>query len=95
MANYRAKGGVEVTDEMIDRWDEDANNGIYHGEAGKLVIKKPLGRPKLCEEPLVPVTFRMPGDEADKLRVVAQRRGISFADLMREVCHRELERQAA
>lgn len=95
MANYRAKGGVEITDEMIDRWDEDAEHGIYHGTAGKLEIRKPLGRPSLYEEPMVPVTFRMPGDEAAELKAAAERRGISFADLMREACRRELDRQPA
>ncbi|MDF7664449.1 hypothetical protein PT282_07240 [Bifidobacterium sp. ESL0763] len=42
MKDYRAKGGVEVTDEMIDRWDRDAGNGIYHGEPGEVDVRKPL-----------------------------------------------------
>lgn len=93
MSGYRAKGGVEVTDEMIDRWDEDADNGVYHGTPGELIVNKPLGRPPLYEEPMVPVTFRLPGSDADALRDVAERRGVSFADILREACHRELEHQ--
>ena len=45
MASYRAKGGIEIADEMIDQWDEEAYNGIYHGEADKVEIRKSLGRP--------------------------------------------------
>ena len=54
MANYRAKGGIEITDEMINQWDEDAEQGIYHGTAGKLDIKKPLSRPTLHKEMTAP-----------------------------------------
>lgn len=93
MADFRARGGIEVTDEMIDRWDDDADKGIYHGKAGKLIVRKPLGRPPLHEEAMVPVTFRLPGKEADALHAAAERRGVSFADLIREACRRELEDQ--
>lgn len=95
MTSYKAKGGIEVTDNMIDQWDEDANNGVFHGKPGTLVINKPLGRPPLYEEPMVPITFRMPANDVDALREIAKHRGITFADIMREACHRELERQSA
>ena len=49
MDSFRAEGGVVVTDEMIDRWDEDACRGIFHGEPGLLVIRKPLEPPNAVE----------------------------------------------
>lgn len=49
MVNFRGEGGVDVTDEMLDKWESDAEKGIYHWKAGNLHIKKPLGRPPLYE----------------------------------------------
>lgn len=94
MAGYRAQGGVEVTDAMIDQWDAEADAGIYHGTPGELIINKPLGRPSLYGEAMVPVTFRLPADDAAALRAAAKRRGVSFADIMREACRRELREMA-
>ena len=93
MTSYKAEGGIEVTDEMIDKWDEDANNGIFHGEPGPLEIKKPLGRPTIYEEAMVPVTFRIPEHDVIALKTVAKERGMQFSDLLREACHRELDYQ--
>jgi hypothetical protein len=94
MEDYKAKGGVEITNDMIDQWDEDAEKGIYHGTPGEFAVHKSFGRLPLYEKPMVPVTFRMSDSEANALRAIASKRGVSFADIMREACHRELGRSA-
>lgn len=31
-----AKGGIVVDDELVDRWDDDAQRGHFHGKGGKV-----------------------------------------------------------
>ena len=72
MANFRGEGGVDVTDEMLDKWESDAEKGIYHGKAGNLRIKKPLGRPPIYKEAMLPITFRISAEDAEDWRCCAR-----------------------
>lgn len=53
------KTRTAITDDIIERWAEDAEQGIYHGEAGELTINKAIGRPALYEEAMIPITIRI------------------------------------
>lgn len=86
MANFRGESGVDVTDEMLDKWESDAKKGIYHGKAGNLHIKKPLGRPPLYEEAMLPITFRVSAEDAAALKASADKQGVKVGDVVREAC---------
>ncbi|MCI1212281.1 MULTISPECIES: hypothetical protein [Bifidobacterium] len=47
MEDYKAKGGIEIINDMIDQRDENAKKGMYHGTLGELDVHKSLGRPPL------------------------------------------------
>ena len=34
-----AKGGIVVDDELVDRWDDDAQRGHFHGKGGKVTSR--------------------------------------------------------
>lgn len=52
-----------VTEEQLDAWEEDAANGVFHGEARKIVV----GRPKLTDEPLRAITVTLPSSMVDSI----------------------------
>ena len=82
---YKAEGGVDVTDDMVDRWDEDADRGVYHGVPGEVVVRKPLGRPRKYAAPMSAVTLRVPTDDLQQATLLAKRQGSSRSEQLREL----------
>ena len=82
---YKAEGGVDVTDDMVDRWDEDADQGVYHGEPGDVIIRKSLGRPRKYAAPMSAVTLRVPAEDLEQATLLAKRQGVSRSEQLREL----------
>ena len=52
-----------VTEAQLDAWEEDAAQGVFHGEPRKIVV----GRPKLTDEPLRAITVTLPSSMVDSI----------------------------
>ena len=63
---YTTKSGYKLTEDMIEELAESAARGDYPGRPGKVVVA-PQGRPKLCDEELVTVAFKIPRSVRDLL----------------------------
>ena len=56
MTRYTTDNGTVITDAMVERWAEDAEQGFAHS-----TVTPVTGRPwETCTEPMKPRTVRMP-----------------------------------
>lgn len=81
--SFVAKGGRVVTDDMLDKWADDADNGEFGGRPGA-VYSGPVV--PVAQADAVSRTFSL---SADMLDAVAKRRGVSADDIMRHALVRE------
>ena len=63
---YKTKSGFVLTEDMIEELAAQAERGEYPGEPGRVVVAPP-GRPRLSEEELVTVAFKVPRSYRDRL----------------------------
>lgn len=63
---YTTKSGYTFTEDMIEALAEAAARGDYPGEPGKVIVA-PQGRPKLYDEDLVTIAFKVPRSVRDLL----------------------------
>lgn len=63
---YRTKSGFVLTEDMIEELASQAERGEYPGKPGRIVVAPP-GRPKLCDEELVTVAFKVPRSYRDRM----------------------------
>ena len=76
---YRSENGTVVTDEMLDRMAEEYENGTWSGH-GKVV----QGRPRIYDEDMETVSFRIPKSRVAAIEAVAKKRGESKSEFFRE-----------
>lgn len=78
---YTLTTGKKLTDEDIER----INNAIEHGNLS--CLGKPgeisVGRPKLSNEPLVTMTFKIPKSDAKRIQDATKAQGTSRSDFLR------------
>lgn len=67
-----------------ERMSQDAERGILHGRPRGDVIRG-QGRPRLSDEDLVPITFKVPLSKRAAVDAMAASRGESRSDLMRDI----------
>ena len=79
--SFVAKGGRVVTDDMLDKWADDADNGEFGGRPGAVV--------PVAQADAVSRTFSLSADMSAMLDAVAKRRGVSADDIMRHALVRE------
>jgi hypothetical protein len=89
--DHKGENGEIITDEMLEKWGQDAERGIYHGTPGKLITRKQFGRPKIYDEPMVSVSVRLPASEVEQAKRAAQREGVPFPTFVRKVFKEGLE----
>lgn len=63
---YKTKSGFVLTEDMIEELAAQAERGEYSGKPGRVVVAPP-GRPRLSEEELVTVAFKVPRSYRDRL----------------------------
>ena len=93
MSVYRTKNGARLTDEDIEHLAEAAERGDYPGVPGAFVVAPP-GRPRISEEELVTIAFKVPRSRREALDREAKACGRTRSQLIREVLERALARTA-
>ena len=78
-----ARDGTVLTDELAKEYEA----GTWEGPLGEVV----MGRPRLFDEELETVSFRLPKSRVDALEAAAKHRGETKSDLFREAVDRFLE----
>lgn len=71
--------GVEITEELLDEWADAYERGEWSD--GKTLI---LGRPRLADEEVRPVTFKLPLSKIAALDLKASQRGGTRSEALRE-----------
>ena len=80
---YRLKDGSVLTDEMIEALAEDIEKNGLPGKPGKYLIGPP-GRPRLSDEDLVTVAFKVPRSKREEMDEVAARRDQTRSEFLRD-----------
>lgn len=93
MSVYRTKNGARLTDEDIEHLAEAAERGDYPGVPGAFVVAPP-GCPRISEEELVTIAFKVPRSRREALDREAKACGRTRSQLIREVLERALARTA-
>ena len=82
---FEADNGTVLTDEMLDKRAEEYEDGTWsgHGEVA-------MGRPRLYDEDMGTVSFRLPCSRIRAVEAAAKRQGESKSDIFRRALDREL-----
>lgn len=84
MGQNELEGMFGVTGDQIAEWDAMAERGILPGEASGKVVRGP-GRPQMCGEDLVSVTFRVPRSQRDAIDRRARSLNESRSEFLRRM----------
>ncbi len=82
---FKDRSGEVITDERFDAMAEEYEAGTWGG-IGEIT----MGRPKLYDEDLETVSFRLPKSRIAAVEAVAKRRGESKSDFYRKAVDRAL-----
>ncbi len=83
MEEYVTKSGATLTDDDFERMAEEAERGEYPGVVGTWLIR-PQGRPRISEEELVTIAFKVPRSERDELDRRAASLSLTRSQFMRD-----------
>lgn len=89
MSTYTTKSGAVLTDEDFERMADEAQRGEYPGEPGAWIVR-PQGRPSICEEELVTVSFKVPRSQKEAIDRAAKGRGETRSQFMRSALEQAL-----
>lgn len=82
---FEADNGTILTDEMLDERAEEYEKGTWSGHDEVV-----MGRPKLYDEDMGTVSFRLPCSRIRAVEAAAKRQGESKSDFFRRAIDREL-----
>ena len=85
---FIAEGGIEVTDEMLDRLAKPWENGEVPGVAAGFVASP--GRPRISEEETQIVALRLPASIVKAVDLKAQQYGETRSQRIREAVMADL-----
>ena len=88
MSTYKTKSGATLTDDEIERLGEAAEQGEHPGTPGEFIVSP--GRPRLSDEDLVTIAFKVPRSHRDALDRRAEAQGETRSQFMREALERAL-----
>ena len=86
---YTTKSGFTLTEEMIEELAEAAARGDYPGKPGKIIVA-PKGRPRLYDEELVTIAFKVPRSIRDRLDESAAKKNESRSQFLRDTLEKAL-----
>lgn len=77
-----------VTDEQLDAWEEDAAQGIFHGEPrGEVVV----GRPLMFGQEMRQVGFKEPMRKIEAIDLRAKQLEMTRSDYLRHLVDEDLK----
>jgi hypothetical protein len=82
---FETDGGIVIADETFDNMAEEYEKGAWTG-GGEVTA----GRPRLYDEDMETVSFRLPKSRIRAIDAVAKRTGTSKSDFFREAIDRAL-----
>ena len=80
---YKPKDGTVITDAMIEELGEAVERDGLPGKPGKFLVGSP-GRPRISDEDLVTVAFKVPASKRDQLDRAAKARGQKRSEFLRD-----------
>ena len=82
---HKTRSGVELTDDMLDSMAREYEEGTWsgHGEISP-------GRPRLYDEDMETVSFRLPRSRIEAIEALAKRTGESKSAFFREAIDQAL-----
>jgi hypothetical protein len=83
---YTAENGVVLDDAKLDKLAEEWESGQWAGHLGEIT----MGRPKLYDEDLGTVSFKLPKSRIAAIEQSAKQRGITKSEFLRDAVDREL-----
>lgn len=86
---YRAIDGTVLTDELLDAMAQEYEEGTWSGH-GEITP----GRPRMYDEDMETVSFRLPKSRVAAIEAVAKRRGESKSEFFRQAVDQALLAQA-
>ena len=81
-----AKDNIILTDEMIEKFAQEWENDTWSGHLDKVV----MGRPRISEEDLVNITFRIPRSRLTSIEKIAKENGETRSEFLRNAVDRAL-----
>lgn len=88
---YTLKSGAVVTDDDLARIADAFERGEFPGKPGKIAI----GRPRLSQEPLEVISFKVPHSMAQTINRAAKATGESRSSFLRDAAMEKAERTLA
>lgn len=82
MDQVTLKNGDKINKSVFERLSQEASKGNYPGSPGDWKVR-PQGRPKLADEELVTVAFKIPVSQRDVLDKKAELEGLSRSQYLR------------
>lgn len=82
---FETENGTVVTDGMLDAMAGEFEDGTWTGHDDVV-----MGRPKLFDEDMETVSFRLPRSRIRAVEAVAKRRGMRKSDFFREAIDKAL-----
>lgn len=82
---FTKKDGTPITDDMLDAMAAEYENGTWSGH-GEIT----MGRPKLYDEDMETVSFRIPRSRIVAVEAVTKRNGMSKSEFYRRAIDKEL-----
>lgn len=89
MEKLFTEDGIEITDELVERWAEPWERGEIPGTPGKIVV----GRPRISAEDLATITFKLPKSQVAALDETAKRAGETRSQFLRSLVSEALAQQ--
>ncbi|MDO4290069.1 MAG: toxin-antitoxin system antitoxin subunit [Eggerthellaceae bacterium] len=82
---FKTASGAILTDAMLDEMAQEYEDGTWEG-CGEVT----MGRPKLYDEDMETVSFRLPKSRVAAVEAATARKGISKSEFYRRAVDREL-----